>query len=611
MFKTNADAKTRLAIVNADKCKPKKCNQECKKVCPVVRMGKECISVTPTSSCASIVETSCIGCGMCAKKCPFDAIQIINLPNELTAPVVFRYGYNRFQLHRLPQPRRGHVLGIIGVNGIGKSTIVKILAGKTFPNWGETRTFEMTEIINRFRGSDLQNYFQDLYEGNFRVTTKPQMIETITKIASVRTKTVQDLVPDESIRNIYSLDHIKTRLISVLSGGELQRLAIAKVCQAPSDMYIFDEPTNFLDVKQRLIVSGQIRRLLEQPNNPYVMVIDHDIAMLDYISDMACCLYGRPAAYGVVSMPAPVREGINAYLNGYLPSENMRIREETLKFVRPVTEEELQEFAIKTQSYFDYEYPEMNVQLGDFQLSIQKGGWNQRDIILIVGENGVGKTTMVRALSGLIKVDGVPELNISFKPQKIVSKFEGTVRELFHSKIASALTFSLFKSDVMDPLKLKDLMDLNMDTLSGGELQRVAIALALGKPADVYLIDEPFSMLDVEMRLSAATAIRRFIKHTGKSAFVVEHDIVMGTYLADKVIAFDGEPGIKCMAHSPTYKEEGMNQFMRHLDVTIRQDPDTLRPRINKHGSQLDQEQKKSGNYYMQTKSHLEEKSSQ
>lgn len=607
MFKTSADNKTRLAIVNPDKCKPKKCNQECKKVCPVVRIGKECINVTPTSKCASIVESSCIGCGMCVSKCPFDAIQIINLPNELTAPVLFRYGPNQFQLHRLPQPRRNQILGIIGVNGIGKSTIVKILSNKAYPNWGARDPPDPMEIISQFRGSDLQNYFKALYEGDLKVTTKPQMVESLASVSSIKSKTVQDLIQDPTIRKTYRLDHLSDRPMSVLSGGELQRVAIARVCQFQSNVYIFDEFTNFLDVRQRILMSSEIRKLSDGQSSPYVLVVDHDIAMLDYISDYVCCLYGKPAAYGVVSMPSTVREGINSYLNGFLPSENMRIREDVLKFVRPVTEEEEQEFAIKHQSHFDYEYPDMAVTLGKFHLDIQKGGWNQRDIVLMVGENGVGKTTMVRSMAGIIKMDGVPDLNISFKPQKIVSKFEGTVRELFHAKIQSAISHSLFRSDVMDPLKLKDLMDLELRHLSGGEMQRVAIALALGKPADVYLLDEPLGFLDVEMRLAAATAIRRFVKHSGKSAFVVEHDIVMGVYLADKVVTFSGNPGLNCMAHSPTFKEEGMNRFMQQLDVTIRQDIDTLRPRINKSHSQLDQEQKKSGQYYMQTQSHIRE----
>ena len=130
------DKLTRIAIVNTDKCKPKRCRQECKKSCPVVRMGKLCIEVTPNDKLAKISEELCIGCGICVKKCPFEAITIINLPSNLNKETTHRYGQNTFKLHRLPTPRPGEVLGLVGTNGIGKSTALKILAGKLKPNLG-------------------------------------------------------------------------------------------------------------------------------------------------------------------------------------------------------------------------------------------------------------------------------------------------------------------------------------------------------------------------------------------------------------------------------------------------------------------------------------------
>ena len=64
----------------------------------------------------------------------------------------------------------------------------------------------------------------------------------------------------------------------------------------------------------------------------YVIVVEHDLAVLDYLSDFICCLYGKPGAYGVVTMPFSVREGINIFLSGFVPTENLRFREEALTF---------------------------------------------------------------------------------------------------------------------------------------------------------------------------------------------------------------------------------------------------------------------------------------
>lgn len=356
---------------------------------------------------------------------------------------------------------------------------------------------------------------------------------------------------------------------------------------------MFDEPSSFLDVKQRLAAGRLIRTLLK--SDTYVIVVEHDLSILDYLSDFVCCLYGKPAVYGVVTAPFSVREGINIFLDGNIPTENLRFREESLQFRIAEAGDDL--LVDKSRGYT---YPKMTKTLGDFQLRVEGGEFTDSEIIVMMGENGTGKTTFCKVLAGAEKPDGdvkIPKMLISMKPQKITPKFQGTVRQLFFKKIKAAFLSPQFQTDVYKPLKLDDFIDQEVQNLSGGELQRVAIVLALGIPADIYLIDEPSAYLDSEQRIVAARVIKRFIMHSKKTAFIVEHDFIMATYLADRVIVFDGQPSVKARANRPESLLTGCNKFLESLDVTFRRDPNTYRPRINKWGSQMDHEQKKSGSF--------------
>lgn len=347
-------------------------------------------------------------------------------------------------------------------------------------------------------------------------------------------------------------------------------------------------------MKQRLAAARMIRELL-RPDD-YVIVVEHDLSVLDYLSDFICVLYGRPAVYGVVTLPASVREGINIFLDGHIPTENVRFRDESLTFR---IAEAGDDFSANKDRGFSY--PKMEKTMGNFHLSVEEGSFTDSEILVMMGENGTGKTTFCRMLCGIEKPDGgvtVPRMNISMKPQKITPKFQGTVRQLFFKRIKAAFLNPQFQTDVYKPLKIDDFIDQEVQNLSGGELQRVAIVLALGIPADVYVIDEPSAYLDSEQRIIAARVIKRFIMHSKKTAFIVEHDFIMATYLADRVIVFDGKPSIDACAHPPESLLTGCNTFLKNLDVTFRRDPNTLRPRINKDQSQLDQEQKLNGNYF-------------
>lgn len=619
------DQLTRIAIVSKDKCKPKKCRQECKRQCPVVRLGKLCIEVTESSKLAFISEELCIGCGICVKKCPFEAINIINLPKNLDSNTTHRYGPNSFKLHRLPTPRAGQVLGLVGTNGIGKSTALKILAGKLKPNLGRFDSPpDWQEILTHFRGSELQNYFTRILEDNLLAMIKPQYVDHIPRavkgtVDSIITSKCQRDNRDEII-SVLDLAHVADRSVEKLSGGELQRFAIAVCVVQAADIYMFDEPSSYLDVRQRLVAAQVIRSLVDGSDNDgsaeasrsYVLVVEHDLAVLDYLSDYICCLYGTPSAYGVVTMPFSVREGINIFLAGFVPTENLRFRDDALTFKVSQNAE-----AVKPADRLAlYEYPKMTKTMtgkgeDKFVLNVQPGSFTDSEIIVLLGENGTGKTTFIRMLAGLLASDEktkadlegddsfqMPELNISYKPQKIAPKFQGTVRQLLHKRIRDAYVHPQFISDVMKPMKIDPIIDQEVQNLSGGELQRVAMALALGKPADLYLIDEPSAYLDSEQRIVCAKVIKRFIMHSKKTAFVVEHDFIMATYLADRVVVYTGTPAVEATATSPQALLSGMNQFLAQLEITFRRDPTNFRPRINKKSSVKDREQKNSGQYF-------------
>lgn len=597
-------AKLRIAIVSADRCKPKKCKQECKKFCPVVRTGKLCVEASKDSKICWISEPLCIGCGICVKKCPFEAISIINLPKDLGKETTHRYGANTFKLHRLPVPRPGQVLGLVGTNGIGKSTALKVLAGKLKPNLGKfDNPPDWQEILAYFRGSELQTYFTRILEDRLKATIKPQYVDHIPKQVAGQVDEILSKKNERDQKDVLledlDLSHLKERPISALSGGELQRFAIAVVAVLDANVYMFDEPSSYLDVRQRIKASKVIRSLIRDDN--YIIVVEHDLSVLDYLSDFVCCLWGSAGAYGVVTMPFSVREGINIFLDGFVPTENLRFREVSLTFKVAEQVEDIKEADKMNKT----DYPDLSKTMGSFQLNVEAGSFSNSEIVVMLGQNGTGKTTFIRMLAGLLAPDDkeaqeeLPKLNVSYKPQTITAKFQGTVRELMHAKIRDAFVHPQFVSDVTKPMLIDAIIDQEVQHLSGGELQRVAIVLALGKPADIYLIDEPSAYLDVEQRIVAARVIKRFILHAKKTAFVVEHDFIMATYLSDRVVVYEGQPGIKCTATTPSSLLEGMNRFLAQLEITFRRDPTNYRPRINKMESVKDREQKEKGSYFV------------
>ncbi|MFX1510148.1 MAG: ribosome biogenesis/translation initiation ATPase RLI [Promethearchaeota archaeon] len=591
----------RVAVLDPRACNPSKCSKECQRFCPPQRMGDEVVVFEDKKDAQPrIVEILCTGCGICTRKCPFGALRIINLADELETDTSHRYGPNSFKLFRLPIPAPGSITGLVGANGTGKSTALQILALQLQPNLGNFEDPpDWSEIIRHYRGSGLQPYFEKASKGELTVAYKPQIV---TSIPDAYKGSVQSLLESTDQRGILStltdqleLEGVLHRDLSVLSGGELQRVAIAAVMARDADVYLIDEPTSYLDVYQRVRTARAIRSLAFE--GKMVISVVHDLAVADYISDYVCIFYGEPGVYGIVSNPHGVREGINIYLNGYLPDSNVRFRNEEIHFdTSPPSEE----FWVNVELLLEYDA--MMKQFEDFKLQVMPGQVHQGEVIGVLGPNGIGKTTFVRLLAQDLEPDEgtIPEtdLKISYKPQYLSSDSKDTVLETIHEVGGASVLTSLFRSEVMRPLSLDKLEDRQVAELSGGELQRVAIAACLARPADLFLLDEPSAFLDIEQRLAAAKVIRSIVHDKGKAAFVVEHDMVTISAFADTISVFSGKPGENGLCQAPVDLRLGMNTFLKDMGVTFRRDHATGRPRVNKEDSRLDREQKQRGEYY-------------
>jgi ATP-binding cassette, sub-family E, member 1 len=586
----------RIAVIDPDRCQPHKCNHECEAFCPPVRNGVEVFTWGETDGKAIISETLCIGCGICVHKCPFGAVSIVNVADELKTDLVHQYSQNGFRVFRLPTPRSGQVVGLLGPNGIGKTTTMAILSGELRPNLGNFESPPAWDaILSEFAGTELHDFLKRVADGKVKAAVKPQYVDKLPKFAKGKVRELLSRVDErgrlDEIATALELNHIMDRETPELSGGELQRVAVAATLLKDADIYFFDEPSSYLDIYQRLNVARLIKQI---PREKMVVVIEHDLAILDFLADIVYLMYGKESVYGVLAQPRPVSSAINTYISGYAAEENVRFRDRAIQFeVVPARQGWSSQTVVK--------FGRLTRRYDHFSLTAEPGEIHVGETVGVVGPNATGKTTFVKMLAGVVKpTEGTVEatVKVAYKPQYLEGNFSGTVEDLMLTALGGTLAGAIYKAEIEKPLKIPPLLSKEVPTLSGGELQRVAIALSLAQEADLYLFDEPSAYLDADQRMETARAMRRVMEKRGRAALVVDHDVYFLDLVSDSIMVFDGKPGIEGRGRGPFGLREGMNEFLRGAGVTFRRDKETKRPRINKMGSQMDKHQKEIGEYY-------------
>lgn len=588
----------RVAVLDTDLCQPRKCGLECIKYCPVNKSGADCITLDQDAGKARIDEDICNGCGICVKVCPFDAITIVNLASELETDRIHQYGPNSFRLYRLPTPRRGEVVGLLGRNGMGKSTVVNILSGNLTPNLGDYEAgADWDHIMKHFAGTEMKKHFEDIRDGRIKASIKPQQVH---RVAAAFEGTGNQLLDRFDERGVAArlvrdlgLEIATQRPIKELSGGELQRLSIAAAAAKDADFYFFDEPSSYNDVFQRAGVARVIQGLADAGRS--VMVVEHDLTLLDFLSDYIEVLYGEPAAYGIVSGILSTKVGINVFLDGYLPQENVRFRDKGFTFTASTSEDDF------THGATVAEYPQLRKSYESFSIVADPGIVRRGEILGIMGANALGKTTFLKMLAGVEKPDAgqmSSDVKISYKPQYLQGDSDAEVLSVLGQALGSDIMGSEGEERIAAPLRLPKLYNKTVRNLSGGELQKVAVAASLLREADLYCLDEPSAFLDVEDRIAISKFVQKFVRSFGKSAIIIDHDLQLMDLVSDRMVIFEGESGRAGRATAPLAKPEAMNRFLRSLGITFRRDEKSMRPRVNKSGSRLDKSQKDGGRFY-------------